>query len=447
MPVTGPRELLAVVASCSLAGLLAGCAGQPTINSPTSERIAGSAIVAIADGDMLVTMFGDGYLFGPEGSGAMRTDDLLTVIGLPLPEPGDREQRTRFGSAVVSNSSIGAPRQFEVSPDGRFAVVLATRGNAARDAVSWEDLSPGGRLTIVDLSDPFGRGPRVVATGDVGEGASSIALSPDGRTLAVLDAREDVVRFFTTDGRTLTRSSEATLVGVPGEGATPTSVSFSPGGDMLAVTVVGANQVVFYEVVSSGDAFGLRPVGASVRVGNFPYTGRFTPSGRHFVTTNLGWDRTRDDYLQTAPNTTVSLVAVASPDDESPAHREVATAGAGQNGEGIAISPRGDLLAIGNIRRSFLREDDPNFTLGGTIQLIRIDESNGTLSSGPEVDGPAAPQGLAFDANGSHLLVTDFEEGVVQVWAVDQSGAAPIPRYTGLRVGVGDGAHNVAIIP
>jgi 6-phosphogluconolactonase (cycloisomerase 2 family) len=441
------RELPAVVVSCSLAASLVGCAGQPTVDSPTSERIAGSAIVAIADGDMAITMFGDGYLFGPEGSGAMRADDLLTVIGLPLPEPGDREQRTRFGSAVVSNSAIGAPRQFAVSPDGRFALVLATRGNAARDAVSWEDLSPGGRLTLVDLSDPFGRGPRVVATGDVGEGANSIALSPDGRTIAVLDAREDVVRFYTTDGTVLTRSSEATLVGVPGEGATPTSVSFSPRGDLLAVTVVGANSVVFYEVVSSGDAFGLRPFGASTRVGTFPYTGQFTPSGRYFVTTNLGWDRSRDDYLLTAPNTTISMIAVAPLDEESPVHREVSTAGAGQNGEGLAVSPRGDVLAIGNIRRSFLREDDPNFTLGGTIQLIRIDEDAGTLTSGPEIEGPAGPQGLCFDANGSHLLVTDYEEGVVQVWAVDLSGAAPTPRYTGLRVGVGDGAHNVAIIP
>lgn len=441
------RELPAVVASCSLAGLLIGCAGQPTIDSPTSERIAGSAIVAIADGDMAITMFGDGYLFGPEGSGAMRTDDLLTVIGLPLPEPGGREQRTRFGSAVVSNSAIGAPRQFAVSPDGRFALVLATRGNAARDAVSWEDLSPGGRLTLVDLSDPFGRGPRVVATGDVGEGANSIALSPDGRTIAVLDAREDVIRFYTTDGSTLTRSSEATLVGVPGEGATPTSVSFSPRGDLLAVTVVGANTVVFYEVVSSGDAFGLRPFGASTRVGTFPYTGQFTPSGRHFVTTNLGWDRARDDYLLTAPNTTISLIAVAPLDEESPVHREVSTAGAGQSGEGLAVSPRGDVLAVGNIRRSFLREDDPNFTLGGTLQLVRIDEDAGTLTSGPEIEGPAGPQGLCFDANGSHLLVTDYEEGVVQVWAVDLTGGVPTPRYTGLRVGVGDGAHNVAIIP
>ena len=441
------RELPSVVASCSLAASLVGCAGQPTVDSPTSERIAGSAIVAIADGDMAITMFGDGYLFGPEGSGAMRTDDLLTVIGLPLPEPGDREQRTRFGSTVVSNSAIGAPRQFVVSPDGGFALVLATRGNAARDAVSWEDLSPGGRLTLVDLSDPFGRGPRVVASGDVGEGANSIALSPDGRTVAVLDAREDVIRFYTTDGRTLTRSSEATLVGIPGEGATPTTVSFSPRGDVLAVTVVGANTVVFYEVVSSGDAFGLRPFGPAARVGTFPYTGQFTPSGRHFVTTNLGWDRSRDDYLLTAPNTTVSMIAVASLDEESPTHREVATAGAGQSGEGLAVSPRGDALAIGNIRRSFLREDDPNFTLGGTIQVVRIDDDAGTLTSGPEVEGPAGPQGLCFDANGSHLLVTDFEEGVVQVWAVDLAGAAPTPRYTGLRVGVGDGAHNVAIIP
>jgi DNA-binding beta-propeller fold protein YncE len=438
--LTLPVSLLAVAA-------LAGCAGKSTVTMEAPERISGSAIIAIADGDMAVTMFADGYLFGPEGSGAQRTDDLLTVIALPLAEPGDSEQKTRFGSAVVSNSAIGSPSQIGVDPNGRFAVVLATRGNAARDAVSWEDLSAGGKLTLVDVSDSFGRGPRVVESITVGEGANSVAVSPDGRTIAVLDGREDIVRFFSTDGRSLTQSSEAALVGVQTEGATPTSIAFSPDGSLLAVTVVGSNTVVFYEVASSGNAIGLRPFGDPVRVGQFPYTGQFTPSGRSFITTNLAWDRSRDDYLTTAPNTTVSLIQVASFSDDEPVHREVATSAAGQNGEGLAISPRGNLLAVGNIRRSFLPADDSRFTLGGSLQLISIDEESGTLISGQEVVGPAAPQGLAFDANGSHLLVTDYEEGVVQVWAVDNSGNEPMLTYTGLRVGVGDGAHNVVVVP
>lgn len=435
--------MVQTVGGVSFVLALVGCAGQPTISSPTNERISGRAIVAIADGDMAVTMFADGFLFGPEGSGAMRSDDLLTVIGLPLPEPGGREQRTRFGSAVVSSSAIGPPRQMAVDPAGRFAVVLATRGNASRDAVSWEDLSPGGRLSLVDLTDAFGRGPRVVDTVDVGAGSSSVAISPDGGTIAVLDGREDVIRFFTTDGRALSRSSEAALVGVPSEGATPTTVAFSPAAPLLAVTVIGANGVHFFEVVGGSGAFGLRPFGAPVQTGPFPYTGQFTPSGRHFITTNLSWDRSNPEYLMTAPNTTLSMIEVAPFDADRPAHRVVSTAGAGQNGEGLAISPRGDLLAVGNLRRSFLREDDPRFTLGGTLQLVRVDEEAGTLTSGPEVDGPAAPQGLCFDADGSHVLVTDFEEGVVQVWAVDGLSL----RYTGLRVGVGDGAHNVVVIP
>lgn len=442
----GKRETLSLTAAGSFALILLGCAGQPTITNPTSERIAGSGFVAIADGDMDVSMFSDGFLFGPEGNGAMRTDDLLTVIGLPLPEPGDREQRTRFGSAVVSNSAIGPPRQLVVSRDGAFAVVLATRGNAARDAVSWEDLSPGGRLSLVDLRDAFGSGPRVAETVDVGRGASSVALSPDGSTLAVLDGREDVVRFFTTDGRSLTKSSESTLVGVPTEGATPTTIAFSPDGELLAVTCIGSDTVHFYDVVYGGDAFGLRPFGDPVRAGDFPYTGQFTPSGSHFITTNLGWDRSNADYLVTAPNTTVSMIEIGY--DEAAAHEVVSTAGAGQNGEGLAISPRGDLLAVGNIRRSFLREDNPQFTLGGSLQLVRIDTDTGVLMSGPEVEGPAAPQGLCFDATGETLLVTDYEEGVVQIWRViDESDGPPTLEYTGLRIGVGDGAHNVAIIP
>ncbi len=441
------RHALTLPVSLAAVATLVGCAGKSTVTETAPERISGSALIAIADGDMAITMFSDGYLFGPEGSGAQRTDDLLTVIALPLAEPGDSEQKTRFGSAVVSNSAIGSPSQIGVDPSGRFAVVLATRGNAARDAVSWEDLSTGGKLTLVDISDSFGRGPKVVESLAVGDGANSVAVSPDGATIAVLDGREDIVRFFKTDGRTLTRSSEAALVGIPTEGSTPTSIAFSPDGSLLAVTVVGSDTVAFYEVASSGSAMGLRPFGDPVRVGKFPYTGQFTPSGRSFLTTNLAWDRAMDDYLITAPNTTVSLVQVASLDDDMPVHREVASSTAGQNGEGLAISPRGDLLAVGNIRRSFLPETDSRFTLGGSIQLISIDEEAGTLISGPEVDGPAAPQGLAFDANGSHLLVTDYEQGVVQVWAVDNSGSAPTLRYTGLRVGVGDGAHNVVVVP
>ena len=251
-----------------------------------------------------------------------------------------------------------------------------------------------------------------------------------------------------TDGATLSRTGEAALVGLPASGAQPTSVSISPDGSVIGVTVVGANLVAFYEVIRGDGAVGLRPFGDPTPVGAFPYTGAFSPSGRHFFTTNLGWDRSQDRYLVTAPNTTVSMVRLAPADSDDPVHRVVATAGAGQNGEGIAVSPRGDLVAIGNLRRSFLRESDPAFTLGGTLQLLRVNEDAGTLTSGPEFEGPAAPQGLSFDASGQHLLVTDFEEGVVQVWRVErEADGPPLLRYTGLRVGVGSGAHNVVVVP
>lgn len=448
MRPTTARSLAALSLAAPVAIL--GCAGegQPVISTPSRDRVSGSAIVAISDGDMAITMFDDGFLFGPDGSGAMRTDDLLTVIGLPLPEPGDREQRTRFGSARVSSSVIGPPRNLAVDAQGRFALVLSTRGHASRDAVSWEDLSPGGRLTLVDLRDSFGRGPRISATLDVGPAATTVALSRDGSLAVVLSGSEKVVQFISTDGTTLARVGEAALIGMPATGAQPTCVAISPDGATLGVTVVGANVVAFYEIVKGQGAYGLRPFGDPVRVGDFPYTGAFSPSGGHFFTTNLGWDRSQDRYLVSAPNTTVSMIRVAGADAEDPAHRVVATAGAGQNGEGIAVSPRGDLVAIGNLRRSFLRETDPAFTLGGTLQLLRVDETAGTLTSGPEVEGPAGPQGLSFDATGDHLLVTDFERGVVQIWRVDRSqDGPPALRYTGLRVGVGDGAHNVAIIP
>lgn len=448
MRPTTARTLAALSLVAPLA--LLGCAGdgQPIISTPSRDRVAGSAIVAIADGDMSITMFDDGFLFGPDGSGAQRTDDLLTVIGLPLPEPGDREQRTRFGSARVSSSVIGPPRNLAVDRQGRFALVLATRGHAARDAVSWEDLSPGGRLSLVDLRDAYGRGPRVAATMDVGASATSVAISADGSLAVVLNGADRVVQFLRTDGASLARVGEAALIGLPPSGGQPTSVSITPDGSMIGVTVVGANLVAFYEVIRGDGAVGVRPFGYPVEVGAFPYTGAFSASGRHFFTTNLGWDRSQDRYLVTAPNTTVSMVRLAPLDSEDPRHRVVATAGAGQNGEGIAVSPRGDLIAIGNLRRSFLRENDPAFTLGGSLQLLRVNEDAGTLTSGPEVDGPAAPQGLSFDASGEHLLVTDFEEGVVQVWRVDRAeDGPPALRYTGLRIGVGSGAHNVVVVP
>lgn len=430
---------LVVLGGAALSAL-GGCAS----GGASSANPAGSAIVVVSDGDMVGTVFADGLLYGRNGSEADQAPDLLTVVALPLPEPGDEGATARFTQIEVPNCVLGAPRSVVLNSAGDTAIVLATRGRAGAGARELRDLPGSGLITLVDLSDPMS--PRITGQLDLGRGVTTISLHPSDELIAAL---RNTPGGLAVDFVDISGSAPALVSTIPlnnieaGPSIGGGTIAFSPAGDALAVTVIGHDAVAFYNVERTAEGVALWPSGEPVKVGNFPYTGSWTPNGWYFVTADLMWGDATTHDIENAPAGSVSVVRYGG---ASGGHGHVVSAFVGQSPEGLTISPRGDLIATGNIEMSFLYEDDPRYTRGGTITLLTLNPETGELARVDDVPTGAGPQGLVFDATGEHLLVNDFESGAVQIWKV-QGGSRPSLKFTGVRVGAGRGAHAALLLP
>jgi hypothetical protein len=124
----------------------------------------------------LVSSFSD----GPGG--------LLTPVGAPVANDG------------------GAACWIEISHDGKFLFVV----NTASASISSYSIGQGGTLAFLQSTGP----------GEISAGAEDARLSPDGRTLWVVESGGNAVTGFTVDGGTLTPLSSASGP----TGATPSGI-------------------------------------------------------------------------------------------------------------------------------------------------------------------------------------------------------------------------------
>lgn len=442
------HRLLAAASVPLALALLAGCGGSGAQHAApaTPDQVSGRYIVTISDADLSAPALAHGRL-GERDPGAQ---DTLTVLALPIREPS-----TPWAQIHVSNSVIGPPNALAVSRDGNTAFVVETRGPAPAGAVSIEELPPGQLLFAIDMTDPLA--PRIVGTANVGTNPMAVDVHPAGDLAAVATSvpHEQIV-MVPIEGSTLGEPLAWPLLGVDDTSAIPSCVAWRPDGRVLAVTLPDQDLVVFLEFTRNENegSMGLRPWGAPVRVGKYPYSGRFTPDGRHFITTDLQWGRDVEEFRVGAPEGRLSVVRLGDPGDDitAPVHEVVSVATVGVSPEGLAISPDGRFVVTANLRRSYLEETDPRLTPGGSLSLLTLNERTGELTPVSEVDLDGMPEGIAFDANGNFVVVTQFRtfdpaatDGELAFFRLNTEGR-PSLTPTDFRVGVGKGPHGVLIV-
>lgn len=424
---------------CLLAALapLAACGARHT-------PLAGRYLVALSDGDMVNTTVADGLLMGPSPTTATIQPDTISVVRLPLPSPSPTTPATAdIMQEQVSNSSLGPPRLLAIDHTNDRALVLATRGHAPTGAGLITDLPHAGLVTLIDLASAT-----TIAELDLGAGANSITLHPD-LDLAVVartTSSSHEIDILRIDPDNIALVGRLPITDVP---ASPNnalaSAAFSPDGQSLALTFLGADVVVFYQVLREGSTVGLGRWGAPVTVPNFPYMGAWSPDSRAFYVASTLWGDALNRALASAPEglvTTIRLAGSISPDAQ---HEALPPVQVGIGPEGLAVHPSGAFIVTGNMKRSFLFPHDPGYTRGGSLSVLRVDAQTNQLTPVGEHACGAGPQGLAFDSAGSSLLATDFPAGAVQIWNFDP--ATGEARFSGVRLLVGRGAHAVHMVP
>lgn len=419
----------------------------------TNYNLQGQYLVVASDGDFFASSYADGKIPGDDS----RYQDALTLIPLPLTE--------ETISLNVSNSVLTPPEIMALSPDGKAVFVVESAVQRPDGATTRADIPPGRLLTVVDLTNP--RQPQIVAQQSLAMVPEAIDVHPEGNWLAIVtnaaaDSNQpEALHLIPVSGTTLGEALSFPLdtLGIPtAAGVLDASyVEWHPSGRYLAINLYRQNRVVFLEFTSRVGGVSVKQWGNPVTVDPDPFSGRFTPDGRYYLTAN--WQRnfeadSLEDRLPSHPST-VSVIRLGSNPSNAEGdrvHQVVATVESDLSSEGIAISPDGNLVATANMRNTALPQDLPHFTREATVSLFRFDVATGQLQKINDFPFEGVlPEGIAFDATGEHVIVATFEylnspqpTGGLEIWQVKRPHFDL--EYMG-RINVPHGAHQVLVSP
>lgn len=413
-------------------------------NSQTVMDFQGRYLVSISDADMVASAYVDGQLGPREGS------DALSVI----PLQGDyRSWKAR--EVVVSNSVAGPPTAVDVSPDGRWAFVVESFSQASENAATFSDLTVGNSLTVVDLNDP--NNPKVRQRINIGKRPESVNVSPKGDYIAVTlhPPGERKIALVPFSNGNLGKPSYYPIPGIDAE-ERGSHAEWHPSGNYLAVTLVNSNRVIFLRVSNQGNSPLIEPWGEPIIVSKYPFMGRFTPDGRHFLVVNLYWGSDVEGTWTEAPRGDVMSIRMATEttSDGNINHRIVSKAETSISPEGIAISPDGRYIVTTNLERSYLPKKDSRITMYSSLTLLQIDPKTGQIETFGDYnfDG-ILPEAATFDASGNFVAVVNYDHfddnipgGTVDFWRLVKQ---PEPKLIKLNysVRVTRGPHSMVLVP
>ncbi len=399
----------------------------------------GRYLAVLSDADMVASAY-NGPPLGPRTAAMV---DTLTLFPLDGGLPGAPV------TIPVTNAVTAWPSLLGFSADGRTAYVAETERPAGPDDQSRADLDPSGLLSVVAIGGTLAG--EVVQEVDTASRAVAVAVHPAGEILAVAttDTGTPSVGIFPIleDGRL----GEMTIVPLADAETDPPHIEWNPAGDMLAITMAGADRVRFY----AWDGEVLTAHGNAVGSGKLPGPGHWSPDGRHFFVTHLLWGGDVERVFYGAELSTLAAIRVAPVGAEDPQHVMVSAVGTGAAAEEFAISPDGTTLVTLNMERSYAMPDDPALTYYASLTLVTWDAAAERLyARGTFPFEGILPEGITFDASGDFLAVANFahfnplrpvEEATVDIWRV-VDGIAPLLVQTDLRLPVMRGAHVAKIV-
>lgn len=431
--------------------MLSAALAAVALPAPAQElpAFSGRYIAAISDGDMRAYAYIDGELGPPRGR------DELALIALPL------EGNEPTARIEVSNTVINPVYSIAASPDGDVIFVAETHTQREPGDTVLGDLEAGTTLRAIDVSDLSA--PRVIASVEVGTRPMGVSVSPDGRTLVIATKTPGTPLTFASfaDGAfgepvQLGFDTLSPIPELPDQGLLPHHAEWHPEDDIVAVTFALRNQLRFYRVArdDAGAVTGIEPWGNPVVTTKWPMSGMFSRDGRHFVTNDLKWGPDVAGFYVNAPGSQLTAVRLADLDAAEPRHTVVGGAPLPRHAESIAFSNAGDLIATLNIGQTWIESDAPGHSLS-SLSLVSFDATSGQMRhlGDWEMEG-ILPEGVAFDADDTHLVAGIYEyEGpeprasALEIWRVArQPGLDPRLVPTGFSIPTGPGAHSLIVI-
>jgi DNA-binding beta-propeller fold protein YncE len=319
----------------------------------------------------------------------------------------------------LMNSIMGPPVNLAITPDQHLALV-ANSLDWVKEGEGWKGV-PDNKIYVIDLTTSP---PVQIATVEAGKQPSGMAINRAG-TLALVANRADAsVSVLSIDGKTVKlvdtvslASPAATSGAQAAPSATPSAVAITPDGKRALVVKSGANRVALLDIdgqkVSYAKVDGKNYDMAS---GLTPLNVQVAPDGKVAIVANMGGGQ--DGQVDT----------VAVVDMEANPPRVIDQVVVGDGPEGLAISPAGGYAASlllngtgGTPKTAFYRHDN------SYVVLLKIDGK--TVRKVAQADVGGLSEGIAFSPDGRHLYVGNFVDGNVDILRVDGDTLTKVANF------------------
>jgi DNA-binding beta-propeller fold protein YncE len=281
-----------------------------------------------------------------------------------------------LGQLNVPNSVVGPPQNVAIAPDESLALVASS---TKIDPADPKKTVPDNKLSVIDLkASP----PAVIATIEVGAGASGASFSPDGKLVLVANRADGTVSVLTLAGKALTPIGKIAL-GDAKSG--PSHVAFLPDGKRALVTRDGDHKIS----VLSVDGDKVEDTKQYMVAGIRPYSVSISPRGDVAVLTNQGGGVGDSDIisvidLKKTPPRIVDSISVA------------------QTPEAAVMSPDGSYVAVTMQNGSNRPKTHQAYNDHGLVAVYRINGTKLTEVAQAKVGGWT--QGVAWSRDGKTLL-------------------------------------------
>src|SRR5271163_1053435 len=318
----------------------------------------------------------------------------------------------------LMNTITGPPVNLAITPDEHLALV-ANSLDWVKDGAAWKGV-PDNKIYVIDLT---ASPPVQIGTVEAGKQPSGMAINRAGTLALVANRADDSVIVLSINGKnvksvgTVSVATQPTAAVAAPPPALPVAVAITPDGKHALVVKGGANRVGLLDI--DGQKVSYAQVDGKnydMATGLNPLNVQITPDGKLAIVNNIGGG-------QDGGVDTVGVI-----DLEVSPPRVIDQVVVGDGPEGLAMSPAGGYAASlilngtgATPKTAFFRHDH------SYVALLKIDGKTVRKVAEAEVGGLA--EGIAFSPDGRYLYVGNFADGNMDILRLDGDTLTKVANF------------------
>jgi DNA-binding beta-propeller fold protein YncE len=369
---------------------------------------AGALLVpaGITRAQLLITGNDEKVWFDDTGKTVNQPPGKDTVSVIDIHDPA---KPRILANLPLMNTIIGPPVNLAITPDQHLALV-ANSLDWVKDGEGRKGV-PDTKIYVIDFT---ASPPAQIAMVEVGKQPSGMAINRAGTLALVANRADDSVSVLSIDGKNVklvdtvsVASPAAAQAAQPAPAALPSAVAITPDGKRAFVVKSGANRVALLEI--DGQKVSYAKVDGKnydMATGLTPLNVQVTPDGKLAIVNNIGGGQ--DGQVDT-----VGVI-----DLEAGPPRVVDQVVVGDGPEGLAMSPAGGYAASlilngtgGTPKTAFYRHEK------SYVALLKIDGK--TVHKVAQTDVGGLAEGIAFSPDGHFLYVGNFVDSDIDILRVE----------------------------